>query len=541
MKLEKLSLNNLTLHNFATFSSQVIPFGHGLNAIIGETGSGKSLILDAIQLILGSRSDKKLIRKGAEFLSVEATFDVKDQSLHDYFHSIGHPIDSDEITIKRIVYKTGKSKSFLNFTTCPLSTLIEISKKYIDLVGQFENQKLLSPNYQLALLDSYANVTEDLHLYQDQYQTHIKNCKRIDQLLIKKNTLCEKEDYIRYQINEIKKFSPDVDEEVSLIQKKEELIANQTLEIKLAEINSLLSESESSIISQIKKVSSLLCELPAQTNINLTDFNQAKDVLEDLSFQIASIDSERQEEILDEVIDRLDIYQKLKRKHGGTTAGVITSLKSLEGELNEIEIITQSVSILEKQIEDEKKQLLILAKNLHQKRIQYSGQLSRDLTKSVQGLKMAGSHLQFKIEQSSELNNFGISKISFLAELNPGEGYHLVKNIASGGELSRILLSFRKVISNSDSISVFLFDEIDTGIGGETALAIGSALRDVSKNSQVITITHLPQIAHYANEIISVSKESISTDESTRTFSSINVIRDLPALEEAVRSMSPLS
>jgi DNA repair protein RecN (Recombination protein N) len=153
---------------------------------------------------------------------------------------------------------------------------------------------------------------------------------------------------------------------------------------------------------------------------------------------------------------------------------------------------------------------------------------------------MKGAKIDFRVEPLEELSSTGLSKVNFMAELNPGEGFYQVKSIASGGELSRILLSFRKAISNSDSISVFLFDEIDTGIGGETALSIGKALCEVSQNSQVIAITHLPQIAHYADELINVSKQTVQEKKTLRTFSNINVIKNLAEMEKAVKAMSPL-
>ena len=539
--MNSFTLKTLTLNNFATFKNEKIFFNDKFNAIIGETGSGKSIILDAIQLIFGQRADKKLIRKNSDFCTVEASFYINGNSNKDYFDTIGFPYSDNEIIVKRIIYKSGKSKSFLNHQSCPLFILTDFSKKFIDLVGQFENQKLLSSDYQIQLLDSYGPtktiVADYSHLFNN-YQKKINKLNNLNKFI---NEQDQKKDFIQFQIKEINALDPSIIDEESLIESKNEVLNNENKKNALNDVLNILSEKEEyNILKELKFCIKNLDSFDEMKTL-INKLRDCHDSLEDTSFDISSKMSTLDYNLeIEPILDRLDQYQKLKRKFDTDTEGLVQKKKDFEYEFNKIDDVKKEASKLEVEISDLLKTLMAKAKEIHKLRIKYSKELSQELTREIRNLKMEGATVKINVTELERLNEYGISQITFNAETNPGEGYYEIKEVASGGELSRILLSLRKILSSSDSISIFFFDEIDAGIGGETALSIGKALQKVSQDSQVIAITHLPQIAKFADKLIHVSKLSEKDKSSKmRTVSQIQEITGKHKLKH-VQAMNPL-
>ena len=538
--MNNFKLKKLTLTNFATFKNEQVTFNNNFNAIIGETGSGKSIILDAIQLIFGQRADKKLIRKSSDFCSVEAVFKCSGTENKNYFFEMGYPYE-DEIIVKRVIYKSGKSKSFLNHQSCPLSTLVDFSKKFIDLVGQFENQKLLSREYQIQLLDSFGGTTQSVQSYSKMWSQYGIKLKRLEEVqgLIEEEE--QKKDFLNFQIQEIKSLDPCINDEQNLIKLKNDCLTNENRKNSLNECLSKISDNESyNILKEVQECLKILNSLDNSAEV-INQLNDCYSSLEEVSFVLSSEISQSEEKIeLDSILDRLDNYQKLKRKFNTDTQGLILKKESFEKELNDIHGLRKEHSEISQQLEKMKESLMGLATEIHKKRIIHAKELSKRLTKEIQNLKMEGSSVDISISKNKNLNENGISNLIFNVETNPGEGYYEIKEVASGGELSRILLALRTILSNSDSISIFFFDEIDAGIGGETALFIGKALLKVAHHSQVIAITHLPQIANFANKLIHVSKISEKDPSSSvRTISHIQEITGKGKVEY-IQAMNPL-
>lgn len=522
---DTLYLKSLNLQNFATFQNQTIVFDPKFNAIVGETGSGKSLILDALQMIFGGRTDKKLIRKDSDFATIEAIFKSNDSQIKNYFNEIGHPYDGDEIIVKRIIYTNDNSKSFLNFQSCSATTLTNFSKRFIDLVGQFENQKLLSEDYQLVLLDSFSNLKPSVEKYQKKFSELSQLKKLLENLIDEKNIQSQREDYIRFQLDEINKLDPSVEDEEELTKKKDFILNIEKRQQVLASITSAISEDEINMLNMIKAC--LTKADKAQgiiSNEIVSKLYEVKALLEDVSFDLSKeMDFSVEDEDLNEVIDRLDSYQKLKRKFGGSTEKMMQAFEEFQNELNNFNDLEEKILLTTKQVAQLEAQCMQQAEELHAIRVQKAVVLSNELSNKIRDLKMSGATVKINLIKTAQLNAKGLSKVEFNAETNPGEGFFKVKEIASGGELSRILLSVRQILSSNDTISVFLFDEIDTGIGGETALAIGKSLDSVANASQVLAITHLPQIANFANHLINVSKSTLVIDEQPRTVSLVEI------------------
>lgn len=525
--MSKLTFINLSMKNFATFENQTIQFSNGFNGITGETGSGKSLILDAFQLLLGHRADKKLVRKGTDFSVIEGIFKIEDPTAKLFFDELGFPIDSDnhsEVVVKRIVYATGKSKCFLNHLQCPLHVISHFSRKYIDLVGQFENQKLTTSDYQLKLIDIASDSMKQRDDYKATYSEYKNLCMTLESLNIDKSNILQREDYLKYQVGEFEKLEPNEKTELELIKEKDDILNREENIKHVEQLKSIVSDGETNVLSLLNTASKIMNTKSGVVNEKEQErFENALTILEDFSFSISSDDShEDSKERLEEVLTELDLYQTLKRKYKTDTAGLIGTYESFKNELEDIENIDGKISNTKAKIEKLEKSLHDKAIKLHKRRERSSLVLSKKITEGIKGLNMRGATFKVDITKAQEYSESGLTNVTFIAETNPGEGYFKITDIASGGELSRILLTLRNIISGGDSISIFFFDEIDTGIGGETANLIANKLKELSKQSQVLAITHLAQIAKLADELIHVDKKSLSTNQEVRTISFVS-------------------
>ena len=530
-------LQFLTLTNFATFEKETIEFVPGLNSITGETGSGKSLILDALQFIFGQRADKSFIRKNAEFSIIEAQFKSKNNNIKKYFDHLGHPYDNGTIQIKRILYRNGSSKAYLNFHLTSLQTIQQFAKSFIDLVGQFENQKLLSPEYQIKILDKYASCEDLQKKYQAAYngiQDYQKSLEQFNEL--NKNRE-QRVDYIKFQLEAISNLAPSPEREKELLRKKKLLQEARESQSVISHIDEILSNNEHSVLNTLSTTQRLILENQQYFSKDfITKLESLMSTAEEISYEISrKTGIENEDNDFESILDELDLYQKLKRKFGGSTEFLVESWKNFELELKELDNISIKIEEIERNLSEATERATTLAQELHEKRKKSAAMLSEDLSLKIRKLKMENAVLDIQCTPSKELLPNGMTHIKFVAQTNLGEHIAEVKKIASGGELSRILLALRQVLSSKDSISIFLFDEIDAGIGGQTALAIGNALKEVASHSQVITITHLPQIAHFSDKVISVNKR-VTTN---RTHSLVHEYTGND-IEKSISQMTPL-
>lgn len=517
-----LYLESLTLQNFATFENQNIVFNEKFNGIVGETGSGKSLVLDAFQLLLGARSDKKLVRKECDCAVVEGVFKVTNPKISQFFNETGFPLGPDrEVIIKRVIYSTGKSKAFINQLNCQVSDLILFSKSFVDLVGQFENQKLGSSDYQLYLLDQYAKNENLLNNYKDGFQQYVELKSELEKLTIQSSEKEQREDYLRFQLNELDKISSDQNREAELVEIKNKLLNKEENAKALAMVQDMMDGDENNLLSSLKSVQKVISSSTGVFKEALIDsFNAALSSLEDFSYELSRIDLTEDEELsLDDVLEELDVYQRLKRKFNVDTADLHDLRDQFNKELASLQEIEVRKVALTKECDQIENELFSMASKLHTGREKHSQELGHKISGELSSLNMKGATFKVQVSKTEVLGPTGITKASFLAETNPGEGFYKIKDIASGGELSRILLCLRQIVAAEDSISIFFFDEIDTGIGGETAIKVAKALKKVSEKSQVLAITHLPQIARLVDEIIYVDKKSIESSDKVRTVS----------------------
>jgi len=315
--MSSLFLDSLSLRNFATFENQEVEFNPNFNGIVGETGSGKSLILDAFQLVLGGRADKKLVRKGAAFATVEGKFKLKDEKFLHFFDELGFPLEEEyTVVIKRIIYATGKSKSFLNHLSCPLSVLSKFSKTFVDLVGQFENQKLTTSEYQMSLLDQFCENNILLSDYTETYESYKQVIIEISQLQEALKDKGQREDYLRFQMKELEQLKPSVEEERRLLSLKSQILNKEENSKDLNLLKDLISDGEVSLVTIMGEAAKIF-EKPIHfiSDNAKEQFELLRNTVEDLSYEVSRTSLDEESEIsIEDVLEDLDRYQKLKRK-----------------------------------------------------------------------------------------------------------------------------------------------------------------------------------------------------------------------------------
>ncbi len=539
-----LWLKTLRLQNIATFENQIISFDPHFNAIIGETGSGKSLIMDALSLVLGQRADKKLIRKNAPFALVEAVFAAPGASVKNYFRDIGFPYE-DEIIIKRVIYPEESSKAYLNLQLCSCQEINNFARQFIDLVGQFDNQKLLSEDYQLQLLDSFAQALPLRQEYYQHYQQWLALQAKVDQLQHAQQEQQTRSEYLKFQIEQLEDLHPSVEDEQNLIKQKSILLAQDKAKNIIGQAQALLSDGESfNILSSLKTCLNLLGQdaALAQEIIGpglIKQLEEAQAIIADAAFELVKkIPEENDGAALEGVLSRLDAYQKLKTKLNASTADLVERLNQFKDELNTLANLEEELTKTQQELGQVFSQLQTLGQKLHEQRCVAAQDLSKQLTAKVRQLRMEGATLTLAL--STDLPKAsGISRLDFQAETNPGEGFFKVATIASGGELSRILLAFRQVLATTDNISIFFFDEIDSGIGGITATSVGEALSEVAGQTQVLAITHLPQLAQFAQRLLEVHKSTLAGANGQKTISQVQEIWG-DQIHHSLQKMTPL-
>ncbi len=536
-------LKTLIIQNFATFKNQNIGFRPGFNAIIGETGSGKSLVLDALQLILGGRADKKVVRRDTDYSLIEASFYCEDERVKAYLEVEGYPVDGTEVVIKRLIYKNGTSKTYINHLSCTITFLANFARKFIDLVGQFENQKLLSETYQLQLLDHFAKQLPMVAIYHQELR-ELRQLRRNHEELTQSKTLREQRlDYLSFQLQEIERLNPSSQDEEDLLKKKH-LLVNLEKTQKLCYLvkeNLQGGDGGPGLAGHLKQMTHVFSKNPEL-------FGDQAELLSEIDDKVAILEAAIERKLnleidpdgLELILERLDAYQRLKKKFGGSVESILQMQVEFLKERGLLETLDLNLDEIQTRISKIEQDLMKQASVLHDKRAQAALRLGNELTVKIRNLKMTGATIKLQLDVLSELSENGITRACFIAETNPGEGFFKIKDIASGGELSRILLSLRQILSSHDSISIFLFDEIDTGIGGETAACIGKALGEVAVHGQVIAITHLPQIAQFAEVLVVVSKDIQAQDREARTESTVKEIVG-KMVQKEVRAMAQLT
>jgi len=534
-------LKNLTVKNFAIIEDLSVEFEKGLNVITGETGSGKSILITALGVALGNKFSKDMLREGEDKSILTVTFDISENKrLKKYLIDKG--IDDDILFFQREITKDGKQKLKINGMVLPYSIYREIGEVLVDIHGQHEPQSLLDKNKHLELLDRF--IGDDFLLKRDEFSKKLTRYKEItneiEEILTKKEERERRRDYLTFVINEIEKENISEEEEKELLSKREILKNVSKLKETYNEIFQDLEgfdENEGAVDKITKSIKKL-------DNIETIDklSSKFKNELSEIEIKISEILNQikiRKEEIeyspdeLEIIEERLKIYDDLKRKYGKDVQEVINFLEESKKELKNLDISFERVEELKKEKEILENELIEIGKYLRERRVKKAKELEKYIEEELSTLAMekAKFFVKFFEEENEEgikfnekilkPNQYGFEKIEFFISPNPGESEKPLIKIASGGELSRVMLSIRTIFGKVDEIPCIVFDEIDQGIGGRVGEMIGRKLLELSKNVQVISITHLPQIAAFGDNHIQLMK-SVSGERTYLTAKTLN-------------------
>ncbi len=515
-------LRELHIKNLAIIEDISIGFEEGLHVITGETGAGKSIIINALCLALGERASSDLIRSGEKEALVEAFFDIPQDLFHpstaQLLHNMGI-ILNEGLIMKRILSSTGKNRAYINNSMVNVQSLSDISKNIIDVHGQYEHQSLLSPDNQLEMLDAYGGLLAKRQEITTLYEAQIALKQKITGLIEKEKERAQRLDLLRFQVSEIEAVDLKTGEEEELIEEAKILgSAGRLMELSNEAYNFLYS-SETACLTNLSKILGALKEISdidaraAETTKSLED---TLPLLEEASYFLRdyknSLDFDPQR--LEIIQERLELIKKLKKKYGNDIQEILDHREKALRELDELQHSEEKLEELKTELEGLRETLTQKAQLLSKKRKAVSKKIEAEIVAELAQLSMPETEFSIKIYQESgddtldgyKANPKGIDRIEFLISPNIGEELRPLSKIASGGELSRIMLALKGILTQGDRVPVLVFDEIDAGIGGRAAETVGQKLKKLSRAHQIICITHLPQIASYGDRHLRIEK-----------------------------------
>ena len=532
-------LTLLRIKNLALVEDLEWQMAPGFIAVTGETGAGKSIIIGALQLLLGERADKSLIRTGADLCTVEAIFSGDDlQRLNPQLVEAGvEPCESDLI-VKRTLSISGNNRQFINGSPTTLLILKNLGDELVDLHGPHDHQSLLSPDKQLSLLNSFARAQEQLGEYRKQYrqlQALLADHAALDTV----ETAREQElDLLRHQINEITTANLDAGEEEE-IESRYKLASNSKRLIELASaVANKLAEADDSVLSQLAETQRLLRELEKIDN-SIAQFSSAhaagvvelSEIARSLSNYAEKLDLDPAQ--LSALEQRVSLFETLKRKYGGSIAEVIVFGGRAAERMRKIEGRDAELERLAGEIEIARTHLNRTGEALRKLRVKVAPKLSENIRRNLRDLGFRQSEFEVKLAALDEPRLNGFDSVELLFSPNPGEPLKPLRAIASSGEISRLMLAIKSALAAHDEIPLLVFDEIDTNVGGEIAHAVGAKMQTLGRDHQVICITHLAPVAAAASSHFVVTKEVVSG----RTFSNMEEVTAKARREEIGRML----
>ena len=503
-------LEELTIKNVAVIDKLSVSFYEGLTVLTGETGAGKSIIIDSINVILGARASKDLIRHGEERAEVEAVFGTNDAVL-ELLRENDIDCDDDCIIISRKITADGKSTARINGSAVTINMLREVAGLLINIHGQHDNQALLTPIKHRSFLDSYAKVDGELNEYQSLYNEHIDIKKSLERLKTNENERTERIDLLKYQINEILSAKLSVDDEEDLLRLREILSRAEEINSSSARVYDVLYDGEISaydLIGEAVETLEGMSDVSDALKEAYDAVTSAMYTIEDAARSVRDFSDgvEFDEKALDETEERLDIINRLKRKYGGTVEAVIAHCERAQNELNDLETSDERSEELERMLDKNNAELKRASSELTKKRKAAAKALSTEIENALHDLNMERAKFCVMVTPK-EFCIDGADNVEFMIETNPGEGLKPLVKIASGGELSRVMLAIKSVLAQTDGVDTMIFDEIDTGVSGSAAQKIAEKLKVIAKTAQVICITHLPQLASAADTHFLIKKD----------------------------------
>ncbi len=532
-------LKQLHISNYALIDELTVSFDKGFNVITGETGAGKSILLGALGFALGDRADTGVLYDQDKKCVVEAQFELDDESLRPLFESNDLDFEA-ECIFRRELNPQKKSRAFVNDTPVALQTMKELGSRLVDIHSQHDSLLLTDADFQLKLLDDIAKNAETLALYQEEYGNYNALKRQLKALkdMATKNTA--ENDYLKFQLDELDKADlkegeyADIEQTLAVMENAEEI---KTL---LVTADNLMEDSETAILGQCNELSSTLSRLKRL----LPDTESLQERVETLKVELKDIayelrrhegDTQFDEGQLQSLQERYDLISRLMMKHRVKEYDELITLRdSLKEKVNAFENIDETISKVEKELKESEKRLSDLANALHGKRCEAATAFGEKVKSLVQQLAMPFAQFQVSVEKQDDFGCKGNDEIRFLFSANKGIAVDDLRRVASGGELSRLMLSIKSAVSDYNYIPTLIFDEIDTGVSGEVAAKIGNIMQKMGNALQLISITHLPQVASQADRHYYIYKDN----EGERTQSHIRVLQHEERITEIAKMLS---
>lgn len=534
----------MSIKNFAIIESLGVSFQKGLTVLTGETGAGKSIIIDAISLVAGGRGSSEFVRFGCNKAEIEGLF-LLDNDNHPCIEKgkeLGIDISDGMVVLHRDILTNGKSICRINGKLVTLGILREIGRTLIDIHGQHEHQDLMNSERHLPMIDQFdeKRTVPAIEEYQQLYNQFLKLKKQLKGLTENEQKMAHRLDLIQFQLSEIKNAELEPGEEETLINEKSQLSNFERIHTSVTRSYKALSGEQQGLdwvglaMSELENVSSLNDKLKAIFENISSSFYLLEEATSSLRDQIdlLEFDPER----LDFIETRLNEIRFLKKKYGQTVEDILEYAAKIEDEIDQIQNREVHLDRLRKNIKEIQNDLQLEAENLSEIRKQIAEKLKHEIHKELKDLYMAKTvfDIQFALPDPPEFLSTGIDKVEFLISTNPGEPLKPLTKIASGGELSRIMLALKSIFSKHQGITSIIFDEVDTGVSGRVAQSMAEKIYKISNGSQVLCITHLPQVAAMADAHLYISKET----KGDRTVTSISELQSEEKVKEVARMIS---
>lgn len=539
-------LQELAIRNFAIISKLDVAFEDGMTVLTGETGAGKSIIIDAVGLLAGGRGSQHFVRTGADKAVIQGAFTFPDDGqTYEQLDALGIDHDDGNVILQREIYRSGRNICRVNGMLVNTSTLKQLGETIVDIHGQNEHQELMQPDKHLRLLDEFGG--DELLSLKRQYQTAYKQYQHLAKSAADKSAH-EKEwaqrlDMLRFQVKEIDDAQLQANEESDLQQQRDRLVNYQKINTALQEGYAALNGNEDSsgaldlsgaAMNALGEVAELDPEFKQLSESIGSAYYALQDAGVELSKQIDLL--EWDEDKLDQIEQRLEVIHQLKRKYGDSEQQVINYFQKIKKELSDMEAAELDEDNLGQQLSDQKQQLQQLGNQLSQRRHQISSQLEKAVKAELSDLYMEKTVFEVRFAEIPEDRYFatGIDDVEFYIQPNPGEEIRPLAKIASGGELSRLMLALKTIFSKSQGVTSIIFDEVDTGVSGRVAQAIAEKISAIASDSQVLCITHLPQVAAMSDHHYFIAKQ-VKAD---RTETHITKLTPAKRVKELARMLA---
>lgn len=532
-------LKSLYIKNYALIETLEIDFQSGFSAITGETGAGKSILLGALSLILGKRADSSNLFDESSKCIVEGSFDLSHLNLNNFFPD--NDIDYEDLSIlRREILPNGKSRAFINDTPVNLNLMRELASKLVDIHSQHETLKMGLSDFQMEVVDKFGTEQKLLENYKEKYSKFKKDTKTLESLKQANEVAKRDEDYFRFQLNELAAINIKETEFDELVERSNYLAHAEEVQQITEKSAHLLIENDESIFDKISEITddfSGISEFHKQFKEIYERLKSLKIELKDIAEEIESlnIESDSENSNLEQINEKLSIIYSLQQKHNSNTIGELIDIRNdFESKLDNISGLEDQITELEGSLSKQKVNLLKLANELTSIRKKSSQLLKKSIQNQLSKLGMPEAEFEVSFTKLNDFAPSGLDKIDFLFSANKGSKLAEIAKIASGGELSRLMLAVKSLITSRKLLPTIIFDEIDNGVSGDIAGKVGNMLKQMSENHQIIAITHLPQIASKANSHYFVFKEN----KNGRTTSSINLLTTGERIEEIAKMLS---